>query len=247
MELLDRFREVVENKGVSAYEIAKDTGLEQSTISRILNGNTKKSRNDTLVKIAKYMHSKFNIYAFEGLNIIKENSDSIKTTEVIKTKQGLVWEKLPDGTYNVTVDEVPFEAHGKYLSDDVEYFEEWDKVTFNVSVERPGRGNYLGFKHKGDSMINPDNPGFYDVKDKMKSLGRELGRQHWQDGFQPKGFGYGWILITKRNILHKDIADYNLENGMLTLSSRNPDPKHAPFEISVNDVYQIFKIMTVNH
>lgn len=146
-----------------------------------------------------------------------------------------------DGLFDLVVDEVPFPAHGKYLAQDEEYYADWEKETF--VVDRIGHGNYLGFKHVGESMYNPDEPSEFDIKEGGKSLGRELNRWHWQDGFNPKRALLGWVLITKKNILHKDILDFDVNTGTIKLGSRNPNPKYAPFEMSINDVYQIFKIV----
>jgi transcriptional regulator with XRE-family HTH domain len=245
MDILKKFRQLVEDQRLTSYEIAKDAGVDQSIVHRILSGETKKPRNDTMVKLAKYMHSHYNISAFEGLQMVNEPPKVYGSNISVTTKSGLCWEQMTDGSYLVTVDLVPFEAHGRYLSEDPEYYAEWEQITFNVP--KMGRGNYLGFKHKGESMFNPDNPGFYDIKQGMKSLARELGRWHWKDGFRRKDAPYGWILITNKNILHKDITAIDLEAGTITCSSRNPDSKYSDFDLELNDVYQIFKIITVNH
>lgn len=97
-------------------------------------------------------------------------------------------------------------------------------------------GNYLAFESKNDSMNGggiDDTPGGADM------LCREVGRHLWQDGFRKTK--YGMVLLTKKAIYHKDITNYNKENGMLTLSSRNPECED--FDISINDVFQVFRVI----
>mgnify|MGYP007112212607 CR=1 FL=1 len=69
-------------------------------------------------------------------------------------------------------------------------------------------------------------------------LARELGRHLWQSFRKEK---YGYILMTKSNIYHKDIIDFDTEKGILTLHSRNSNCKD--FTISINDVYRIFYVI----
>ena len=47
--------------------------------------------------------------------------------------------------------------------------------------------------------------------------------------------------MTKSNIYHKDIIDFDTEKGILTLHSRNSNCKD--FTISINDVYRIFYVI----
>src|SRR5690606_37251127 len=109
-------------------------------------------------------------------------------------------------------------------------------MTFNV--DRIGRGNYKAFIVKGDSMNGGK---INDTPDGAKVLGRELGRHHWKDGFGDTQYGY--IILCKKNIFHKDITNYNNETGEITCHSRNSSPEYSDFNISLNDCYQIFKVI----
>ena len=106
------------------------------------------------------------------------------------------------------------------------------------AVDQYGKGNYKAFKALGDSM---NGGGIDDTKDGATVLARELGRQHWKDGFNDTE--YGWIILCKENIFHKDIVDYDSETGDITLHSRNKSPEYSDFTINLNDCYQIFKVI----
>lgn len=82
--------------------------------------------------------------------------------------------------------------------------------------------------------------GIDDTPDKAKVLGRELQKHHWKDGFNHTK--YGWIILCKQNIFHKDITDMDAQ-GNITLHSRNPSPEYSDFQLNLNNVYQIFKVI----
>jgi len=51
-----RIKELMKKKGVSAYNISKETGISQATLSRILNKNTKPNMNNLKI-LSKYFNS----------------------------------------------------------------------------------------------------------------------------------------------------------------------------------------------
>lgn len=161
-----------------------------------------------------------------------------KDTESVTNKNGNRFEENSDGSYTITVQEVPFVAYASY----VETIErgltpaEFDEVQF--VVDKFAKGNYLAFKVKGDSM----NGGLIDdTPDGASILARELGRQHWIDGFNETK--YGWVIICEQGIFHKDIIGMDKENGTITCHSRNKSPEYSDFELELNRVKQIFKVI----
>lgn len=132
---------------------------------------------------------------------------------------------------------MPYKAYASYVeacTDEMRINKEFPKITFKV--DKVGKGNYLAFETVNESMNSggiDDTPGGADI------LCREVGRHLWKDGFRLTK--YGMVLLTKKAIYHKDITNYNEETGMLTLSSRNPE--NECFQISINDVFQIFNVI----
>ncbi len=215
----------------SQEELAEKLDYSKMQLSRFLKGK---------YAIPKEFEMKIkNVFSVEWNEYLKyPDGNKLTTTH---NKNGNEYKELPSGEYLVTVDLVPFEAHARYLSDDIEEFGEWQKVSF--VVDRIGKGNYKAFKHKGDSMFNDENPSFYDTPNGAMSLCRELGRHHWKDGFYAKNAEFGWILITNKNILHKDIIDFNKETGDIICHSRNKSPQYSDFNINLDEIRQIFKII----
>jgi len=164
-------------------------------------------------------------------------TDENEEIEIITNKNGIKFFLFPDDTTEIEVYQVPFPAYASYIeafNDEEKLNHEFNKIRFKV--DKIGKGNYVSFKSKNDSMngggLN-DTPGGADI------LAREVGKHLWKDGFHKSV--YGFILLTQKGIYHKDIKNYNKETGMLTLSSRNKACED--FEFPINEVFKIFNVI----
>lgn len=169
------------------------------------------------------------------LEVIKHEED--QEPEVFyNEKTGNKYLLYPDGTIRIEVLKIPFAAYASYVEcfdDELKMYQEFSLINFKV--DHIGRGRYLGFESKGDSMWNN---GGYDTPSGSEILGREIGRHLWSYGFNKTK--YGFILVTKSGIYHKDIDNLD-DQGILTLSSRNP--LENSFEYPINDVLEIFHVI----
>ena len=254
MEIGERLQKLLDKKGITAYMLSDYTGVSQSTISRILNKNSKPNAS-TLKLLANYFKvpalwilngdpiksSGYNVEEPElNYSVVKNDVDIAQIDDEVEefvNKNGIKFYEYPDGTTKIEVLKVPFDAYASYLEafeDECKLHTEFSTTTF--TVDKVAKGNYMAFNTKNNSMWNE---GGYDTPDKAEVLARELGRHLWQNGFHKNK--YGFILMTKQAIYHKDIKHYNKETGMLILSSRNPS--EDDFEISINDVYRIFNVI----
>lgn len=156
----------------------------------------------------------------------------------IKTKNGLTYEELPNGKFQVIVPKVPYKAYASFIE---VYGDEYaTKESFGTAyftVEHPGKGNYVAFTVGNDSM---NGGGINDTPNGAEVLGRELQRHHWKDGFNSTD--YGWIIICETGMFHKDIEGPSNE-GMITCQSRNPSLEYPDFEMSLNEVHTIWKVI----
>lgn len=208
-------------------DFGKLIGASLRSVQMYEKGNTKPSA-DVLIKILE-LDMQDSSHKVEPL---------LNEPEPIYNKNGNKYIELKDHTYDVEVPLIPFTAYASFLEscETGTVNEDFETMTFNV--DRVGRGNYKAFITKGDSM----NGGrINDTPDGAKVLGRELGKQHWKDGFRDSD--YGWIIMCKKNIFHKDIIDYNANTGEVTLHSRNDSPEYSDFQLSLNDCYYIFKVI----
>lgn len=146
-----------------------------------------------------------------------------------------------DGEIIIEVPLLNYEAYARYLDETSEarIYESEKLVTFVVDKFDPTL--HLAFKVYGDSM----NGGrLTDTPDKAIVLGREVDKNGWFDGgLKIDKYGYGWVILTERNILFKDIVSFDKSKGIITCHSRNPSPEYSDFELSLNEVHQIFKVL----
>lgn len=224
----ERLKHLIENKGITAYELSSSTTISESTLSRILNYSTKPNLK-TSELLAKY-------FKVSKEWIITGNSDN--EYEPLENKNGNKFQELPNGKFVMTVPLVPAKAYASYINEycDAEFVDGLIEVSF--VVDSFARGNYKAFEIKGDSMNNKD---LNDNPDGAHALGRELNRQHWKDGFRDSV--YGWIIVHKESIVCKDITVQDMEKGIITCHSRNPAPEFGDFTVELNDVLQIFKVI----
>lgn len=254
MEIGEKLQKLLDNKGITAYTLSEKTGVSQATLSRILKKHTKPNAS-TVKLLADYFKVDPDWFLspnveFSSHNNISEPSyrytkikddvflvDIDDEIEVFVNKNGIKFYEYPDGTTKIEVFKVPFNAYASYLeafNDEEKLMNEFSTTTF--TVDKVAKGNYVAFCTKNESM---NGGGIDDTPGGAEVLARELGRHLWKSGFHKNK--YGFILMTKSAIYHKDISNYNDETGMLTLSSRNPS--EDDFEISINDVYRIFNVI----
>tara|TARA_R110001606_G_scaffold398025_1_gene576077 strand:+ start:2690 stop:3481 length:792 start_codon:yes stop_codon:yes gene_type:complete len=231
-------------------DIAEKMGYNKGSVSQALNNRNGYLTVDFIEKFSSvfYINKDYILKGVGEISKEKNYKEQIETnindlvlnepSEIFKTKAGSIYAENVDGSYTITVPLVPFDAYASYVdvyNDEVVLLKDWEKVSFNV--DKIYKGKYLGFKTKGDSM---NGGGLYDTPDKALMLGRELQRHHWKDGFND--CDYGFVIISKYGMMHKDIIGLNLEEGTIKCHSRNRSPEHKDFDLELNEVHQIFKI-----
>ena len=226
--------EFIKDKQITGYQIAQNTDLTEVGVNKILNGSSKNPRKSTIKTLVNYLHNNYGMY------LTKEDSEIfiVEEPNAIYNSNGNQFNELPNGKFVMTAPLIPVVAYATYISEccEGETVEGFSGVNF--IVDKYARGNYVAFEIKGDSM---DNGGINDNPAGCITLCRELGRHHWKDGFRDAQ--YGWIIVHPDTILCKDIIGQDLEKGVITCHSRNASPEFADFEIELNDVKQIFKII----
>lgn len=231
----------------SAYAMSKAIGMAQSTISSWRNPVDRefKPKHLVVVAVADYLGVDSDWLEFGNsefkLAVTPPEAQILTVNEPVEpfaNTSGNVYEQLKNGKYKIFVKKVPVKALGSYLSDfqNVEWVEELEEVSF--TVDRVGRGNYICFESTGNSM---NGGGIDDTPEDAEMLCRELGRQHWKDGFRSSK--YGWVIVHKETVLFKDIKSLNNETGDIVCGSRSGLPQHPDFTINLNDVLQIWKVI----
>ncbi|QHC84931.1 hypothetical protein AS589_09195 [Empedobacter brevis] len=205
------------------YNISEEMFLNSEKDSNSIINSGEKQNKKTLQLSKEY-----------DLNDASIISDS--TVDILSNKNGNTYYIYEDNSIEIEVTFFPFSAYASYVEAYFdESFIEKEFSTTRFKVDHVGKGFYLGFKTANESM---NGGGLNDTPGGAEILGREIGRHLW-DSFRHEKYGY--ILMTKKNIFHKDIIDYNKDTGKLLLHSRNPEEKD--FEIDINDVYRIFNVI----
>lgn len=223
-------KELREKAGLTQEEMAHELHLSAKTIS---NWETKRGIPKNKENWIRNFLVNYSRPTISNLSNVKASD----TSEILTNKNGNVFE-LQNGKFRMFVKQVPVKAFGSYLSDyqDPDFFDSLEEVEFTVS--HLGRGNYISFEVKGDSMNGGK---IDDTKDGADLLCRELGRQHWKDGFRDSPLG--WVIVHKDTVVFKDIKSVDMETGDMVLSSRSGLPQHPDFTVNLNDVRQIWKVI----
>lgn len=152
---------------------------------------------------------------------------------------------LPDGTIGMRVPIVPARAYAGYMMGfaDPEYYDDLEDILIGTDKE-PG-GTYLGFEVTGNSMICLDTIELAEdsIFPGRIAIGRELPRENWKTRLHTHNYK-NWVFVHRtEGILIKQIANHDVENGIITIHSLNPD--YDDEELYLDDMQQIFSVIQI--
>lgn len=213
----DDVRKVLEENDFQLSEIAEKLNISPQNLNNWL--NVKDIKVSTLEKIASAINK--SIYFF------------------FDTDKGNI--SVPEVPYDVTVAPLISQyAYAGYLSGfgDSEYLEAQPHY---VAARRYNGGHYVAFEVRGDSM---DDGTKRSICEGDILLGRELRKDLWQFRLHvPKVF----IIVHRTDgICCKEVVDHNVETGILTCHSWNPDPEYKDFELNMKDILQLFYVKEIS-
>lgn len=149
---------------------------------------------------------------------------------------------LGTGQFIMIVPLVQDYAYAGYLAgyQDEEYIEDLPKHSFVVNKQH--RGKYMAFQVIGDSMSDGTDES---ITEGSTVTGREIQRHLWSSRFHIHRFK-DYVIVHKEGILIKRIIKHDVETGVITCLSLNPDKEAYPdFELNLDDCRQIFNIVNV--
>lgn len=238
-------QELLLKNNLNASRLSKKTGVSRATIGRILKSEVVPNDN-TLESLSNY----FNItrdYLLTGnetlgkQNLKKVFQDNKENTPYYTNKNGNEFEELPTGKFLIKAPHVPFKAYASFIEvygDEYQTNEAFEERYY--SVDHIGKGKYISFSVKNDSM---NGGGINDTPSGADVLAREVQKHHWRDGF--RFCDYGFIVVSKNGIFHKDITNMD-EDGNIICHSRNDSPEFPDFQINLNEVHSIYKVIKRN-
>lgn len=158
---------------------------------------------------------------------------------------GSRFEELPDGTLRMRVPVVPQRASAGYLLgfQDPEYYEDLNVISIDVFKQH--KGHYIAFLVQGESMTTLEPENFRkSILDGWIVIGRELPRHQWKYKLHTHTYSE-WVIVHKTDgILIKEIIKHDVEKGIITTHSLNPDKEQFPDrDFHLDDIEQIFNIV----
>lgn len=251
-KISQRFKLIRKMLDLGQKEFANQAGIMQSMVSAIENGK----RNITPAIILT-LDDTFNVnrkwlFTGEGEMFLPESNARLLTKtndplEVYENKNNAKFVELGNGKLLMTIRKVPEQARMGYSHGwaDPEFLETLDY--HSIIVDKIHSGNYVAFEAVGDSMEN------YTSEEMSKEsiphgatvTGREVGRHLWSSKFH----NHKWpdfIVVLEDGIVIKRLTQHDVENGIITLHSLNPNKRVYPDkEYSLDEVKQIFNVINV--
>jgi len=151
---------------------------------------------------------------------------------------------LKDGKILMIIAKVDEPAYAGYLSNfsDKEFIE--TLPMHSLIVDKRHRGTYRAFEIIGDSM---DDGSKESIPDGSIATGREIMQSYWTSKFHTHRYKDYIIVSHTEGIIAKRISAQDVEGGMITCHSLNPNKDEYPDRvISLKDVKQIFNIVNVS-
>lgn len=219
-----RLKQLLEKKGLTAYMFAEETGISQSTLSRILNKDTKPNASNLKV-ISDY-------FQIDKTWLLTGQQEEIKKKV----------EKQPELYISENVMNVPIVtqyAYAGYMNgfNDPTYIEELPKIPF--LVEKEHKGEYICFEVKGDSMDDGTHDSYLE-RDIL--LCRNVRKDFWKSKLHINKWDF--VIVHKENgICVKRIIKHDVEKGIITCHSLND--YYEDFEMDLRDVTKIFNIVDI--
>lgn len=215
-------------------EVAQHMGYNASSLSQIVTG--KKPVSEKFVRNLCALSDKLNV------DYLLMTSDDMLLDDGVRPSSAI----RPDAQHMeaANVKNIPMVsqyAYAGYLSgySDKEYLESLPTVPFIVSHE--AKGSYVCFEVKGDSM---DDGTQDSILDGDRLLCREVAQHLWATN-KLHIRKWDFVIVHRTDgILVKRIAAHDIERGVITIHSLNPEYPDRP--ISLADIVQIFNVVEVS-
>lgn len=158
-------------------------------------------------------------------------------------KSGNEFIDLGAGKYVMLVPKVHQYAYGGYLKGyaDEEYMESLPR--YSMIVDELHKGKYVAFEMRGDSMDNGESDA---IQAGDVVTGRSISKYYWTSKLHMHKFRE-FVIVHLGGIMVKEIISHDVQNGIITIHSKNPDKIEYPDEeISLADVAELFNVIEVS-
>lgn len=152
---------------------------------------------------------------------------------------------LADGSLMMEVPIIPIRAQAGYVHNYQypEFYE--DLATIPVMIDTKAFSTYMAFEVKGDSMVNASSVEMAEksIFPGRIAIGRLLDKSKWRYKLHTHNYD-SWIIVHReKGIVCKEIINHDVEGGLITIHSLNPEYKDEVWDL--NEVDQIFSIVKI--
>lgn len=222
-------------KNINQIDLAKAIKVSLRTIQLY----EKKDANipiKNLTKIAKYFKMSIaELYSKEGVNEI----DIYYDERDIAYKKGHSITKLDPGKYLIKVPLIDGKQQEKYIREygNQLFIDALSQMVF--VIDQVSVGHYMAFEITNSSMYNGT---IESVPDKSIVLGK-LVPLNKLSGALLNNSGEIWIIVHRDSIMCKKITAYDKKDKSITCHSLNTSPEYSDFEINIDTIEQLFKVI----
>ena len=242
----EKFKDYLKENNISVSRLAESLSVSRQTVYQYF--NSANLTREIVSKITDYLQvDESEIWGSESIR--KPRLEAIPQRLASDPNDfdndGTRFEELPDGTIRMRVPVIPHKAFAGYLRgfQDPEFYEELPYIS--VDVTKQHKGHYLAFEVKGDSMTTLE-PEYFrrSIFDGWKVVCRELSKHHWKYKLHTSAYD-AWVIVHKtEGILLKQIIAHDVEKGLITIHSLNPDKEQYPDQVfKLDDIEQIFNVV----
>lgn len=221
-------------KNISQTDLANEIGVSLRTVQLY----EKKNANipiKNLTKIADYFEMTIaELYLHE----VNDMGESYVRKRPF-TKHGSVFYPLEHGKYLIMAPLVLMEQYSEYLEKLKQ--ETTKKTPFQIGFVSDvlEDGPYASFEISGDSM---NNQGVEAIPNKAIVLGLGIEKEQIANG-KDNQWNKAYVLVCKDRIICKVITGYNGDHKTIRCHNLNTSPEYKDFDLPVEDVLQMFKVV----
>jgi hypothetical protein len=245
MSIRTRIKDFITSLGIETKAFESATGLSNGFVNNIGQSIREKSMNQILTVYPELnrnwlLTGEGNMLVRNGKSNANDLGDLPSNFDLDDTPHI----DLPGGDILLVFPLVSEGARAGYLSDfaDPEFIEKLPK--HSIIVQEYHKGIYRGFEAVGDSM---DDGSKMSIPDKSKITGRYLMHHHWKNKLHIHRYTEFVIVSKEEGIIVKKITHHDVEKGIITCHSLNPNKELYPdFELSLEDVQELYNVIDVS-
>ncbi|MBO0320914.1 helix-turn-helix domain-containing protein [Muricauda sp. CAU 1633] len=220
-------------KNISQSKLGKEIGVSLRTIQLYERKNANIPIKN-LTKIANFFDMTIAELYLQEFNDMGESY----TKEQPFTKHGSVFYPLVNGKYLVMAPLILAEWHQKYIEG---LEKQQDSVPFKSAfiIDVLAKEPHRIFEVSGDSMNDTT---IHAIPNKTFVLGLGLKKESFVKDDETL-WNQSYILVCKDRIICKQLTGYSKEKAVLLCHNLNTSPEFQDFDLPLDDVLQIFKIV----